>query len=146
MLAKLYNLVSVVAMVVIIIVGVVFLVNQLKTETSSRLNFGGVTVGNEYIATTTPYYGDWTDQLIKTGSGSIGSVVITKSGNVEFYLLDATSTQAIATQGFNTTTKTLAAFPEDTAVGTYTFDATFFDGLVLEVVRGSTGSSTILFR
>jgi hypothetical protein len=106
---------------------------------------GSVTVGNEYKATTTPYYAGWTDQKVYVGAGTFGSVIITKAGNSEFLILDATTT-ANKIDHFATTTKTLAAISAGTSAGTYTFDTPFNDGLVIEVISGTLGSSTITFR
>lgn len=109
---------------------------------------GGVSVGNEYTATTTPSgVGEWTDQTLDVGWGSLGSVVITKAGDVEFTLYDATSTGAVTNDtSFNKSLKQLGRIPENLAAGTYVFDVTYNDGLVLDVERGTTGTSTISFR
>lgn len=108
-------------------------------------NLGSVATGQAYNATTTPYLGAWTDQLIRRGGGTLGSVVITKSGDLAFIIVDATTTPN-SIDNFSTSTKTLAAFPANTAVGTYVFDVTYTDGLVIEVQTGTLGTSTITFR
>ncbi len=112
---------------------------------------GSVTVGNEYQATTTPSgTGEWTDQLIRKGWGSLGSVIITKAGDVEFVLYNATGTEVLTT-GFGTvgqssSTQQLARITRNLAAGTYVFDVEYTSGLVLDVTEGSLGTSTITFR
>lgn len=108
---------------------------------------GSVNRANEYHATTTPENGSWTDQLIQTGTGALGSVVITTAGNLEFDLLNATTTD-ITKRTDNTATSTilLATFPASMVAGTYTFDVVFWDGLYLDVKSGTLGSSTITHR
>lgn len=113
----------------------------------SATQLGSSVQGNDYHATTTPYLASWTDQTIKTGAGSLGSVVITKAGDLEFALYNATSSGAVNNDSrFNKTTNRLAAFDSTATVGTYVFDTEFSQGLVLEVVAGTTGTSTITFR
>jgi len=75
-------------------------------------------------------------------------VVITKAGDVEFMLMDATSTQSYnkGLGGSATSTRTLASFPPSTAAGTYVFDVNYNLGLFLDVVSGTLGTSTIMFR
>ena len=53
---------------------------------------GSVTVGNEYNATTTPWNGVNVSHYLDKGYGALGSVIITKAGDTEFYLLNATNT------------------------------------------------------
>ena len=112
---------------------------------------GGVTVGNEYTATTTPSgTGAWTDQQLQSGWGALGSVIITKAGDTEFVLYDATST-AVLTTGFgtvgqSTSTQQLARITENLVAGTYVFDVMYTNGLLMDVIRGTTGTSTITHR
>lgn len=110
--------------------------------------FGSVTGGNEYHATTTPTGNEsWSDRTLKVGQGALGSVIVTKAGSIDFVLYNATSTGAVANDSrFNKSLKQLARIPENLAAGTYTFDVTFTDGLVMDVLQGTTGTSTITFR
>lgn len=107
--------------------------------------FGSVTQGNEYISTSTrsavlgvamtsPF-------VLKTGSGALGSVIITGAGAGQLNLYDGTSTAAHADYA----TTTLVTFPLSAAAGTYTFDVVFNRGLVYEVV-GTAPTSTISWR
>jgi len=104
---------------------------------------GSVAVSNEYNATTTD--SNWNSsagKLIKTGSGTLGSVVVTLSSNAPLYLYDATTTGPHSDHP----TTTLAAFSSTTA-GTYTFDVSFMRGLIV-VGQSSVGvaSTTITSR
>jgi len=117
-----------------------------KGQKIGPVPLGGVTVGNEYTATSTPQDGVWTDQLLASGWGALGSVNITTAGDLRFRLYDATSTNAIANGNLVLDNQQLAEFPASAAVGTYTFDVGYTDGLVLDVVSGTLGTSTISFR
>lgn len=109
---------------------------------------GSVATGQSYQATTTPYDGVWTDQQLDKGWGTLGSVVITSSGNLQFRLLNATTTEAAVRPAGRQATSTiiLADFPANTSAGTYVFDAEYNDGLYLDVVSGNAGTSTITFK
>lgn len=104
---------------------------------------GSIETGQDYYATTTYNVG----RLIKGSSGSLGSIVITKVGDANFQLLDATTTNVAARKGNKSTSSiTLAAFPTNASTGTYQFDVSFNDGLLIDVISGTLGSSTITFR
>lgn len=109
------------------------------------LNIGGVSVGNEYTATTTPWNGVNVSHYLDKGWGTLGSVVITKAGDTEFYLLDATNTPELV-DAYATSSDMLAHFPASAATGTYVFDVIYNDGLYFYVTAGNTGTSTITFR
>lgn len=143
MLERIYTSLGIVAMVAILVVAGVYL-------TDNRPDFvpGGVTVGNEYTATTTPDgVQEWTDQNIAIGWGALGSVIITKAGTVDYTLFDATSTGAVLNDSrFNRSTQQLARISSGLAVGTYQFDVIYTDGLVMDVTQSGTGTSTITHR
>ncbi len=110
--------------------------------------FRGVTVGNEYFATGTSPIGANTtvvDYSIREGWGSLGSVVVTYAGDAHYQLLDASST-VMTIDGFSTSSQILADIPASLAVGTYIFDVQYTDGLFLDVIDGTLGTSTITFR
>lgn len=75
----------------------------------------------------------------------LGSVVITAPGG-KFCLYDATSTRSNGEWA----TSTIACFAASTAAGTYTFDAQFQKGILLEQqadpATSSWASTTIMFR
>ena len=105
---------------------------------------GSVTQGNEYFSTTTRNHlgTELTNlKVLKTNSGSFGSVIITGAGTGVMNFYDATST--VTNTEWATTT--LASFPASTAAGTYTFDVVFSKGLLFEEV-GSVATSTITWR
>lgn len=110
-------------------------------------SFGGVNIANEYHATTTIKNSTNVDTLISTGSGTLGSVIITTAGNTSFDLFDATTTDVTkraTTQ--STSTIMIASFPASATVGTYTFDTVFTKGLFFDVTAGTLGTTTITFR
>ena len=136
--------VSIILIVIALVIGVIAGALLFREKT----NLGSVTQGNEYYATSTPWDTSYTSGKIKSGYGSLNSVIITSAGDVSFRLLDATTTDGsnrpIARS--STSSAELVRFPANTVVGTYTFDITFIDGLYLEVISGTTGTSTITYR
>ncbi|MAH43194.1 hypothetical protein CL614_05765 [archaeon] len=113
-------------------------------------SFGSIITGQEYTSTTTPEIGGWVDTRIDGGTGdfsnqgALGSVVITAAGDVDYYLLDATTSLALSDVATNTVL--IAHIVGSQAAGTYQFDAEFTTGLFLDVLSGNTGSSTITIR
>lgn len=111
-----------------------------------------IRVGDEYMATSTAanaVYGAAItgDTLIKTGTGALGSVIITgaNTGIINFY--NATTSNVLARTG-NPATSTIliASFPASAAAGTYTFDVTYTTGLLVELESGLMATSTITWR
>lgn len=102
--------------------------------------FGSIVEGQTYNATTTSAGGTYAtvsgDKLLKTGVGSLGSVVITgaNTGILNFY------------NGTTTTGYLIASIPASAAAGTYVFDATFTTGLFVDLVSGSMPTTTITYR
>ena len=124
--------------------------------------YGSVNVANEYLATSTGSTSFANYRVIQGPSGigalspagtrvatsavtALGSVTITNTG-AKFCLYDATST---ATNGEWATT-TIACFKASAPEGTYTFDAEFKKGILLEQQSSPTVSSwastTIMYR
>jgi len=111
----------------------------------------GVSEGNQYNATSTAAsngYGAITgDQLIKTGWGTFGSLVITgaNTGVMNFY--NATTSDITKRTGNKaTTTLLITSIPASLTAGTYVFDAIFTNGLLLELENGIMPTTTILHR
>lgn len=105
---------------------------------------GSVSFGNSYHSTTTRAFNGTAmanGQLVQTGPGDLGSVVITGAGTGVINIYDATSTGPHSDYA----TSTIATFPASTAAGTYTFDAQYYRGLLIEIV-GSVATSTITYR
>jgi len=120
---------------------------------------GSIETGQEYQSTTTPTTangGTWNDQRLHGESsavydvstttwGTLGSVIITKSGDdMEFMLLDSTTTLALSDH--ETSTVLIAHFPDSATVGTYVFDVEFTNGLFLDVMGTGNGTTTFTFR
>jgi hypothetical protein len=90
---------------------------------------GSIPIANDYVSTTTdstfyvfPFY-----KVLKTGSGTFGSVVITNSMAGVLNVYDGTTTNHL-----DRATTTLAKFGASAAAGTYTFDTRFMLGLIIE--------------
>lgn len=118
--------------------------------------YGSVVVGNEYNATTTgsgaAYGNTITGDQNLTGTtspvaGSLGSVVITGANTGIWHLYDATTTDVNKRTGNRaTSTILLATFPASIAAGTYTFDAQYNHGLLLDYTSGIMPTTTITYR
>lgn len=129
---------------ILLVVGLV--IGYLFVKSDIKIPVGSVTVGNEYNSTTTPVSG-YASKLLKGGYGALGSVVITGSGTNAFDLLNATTSDITKRASTKTTSSLiLARFPASVATGTYTFDITFTDGLLLDVTTAGTGTTTITYR
>lgn len=114
----------------------------VSVSRSPRVTVGSVIQGSEYYATSTNQ-NSTNFSVIRPGYGSLGSVVITTVGTAPFILYDATST--VTNTQWATTT--LAYFGASTAAGTYTFDANFSKGLLIEYgITGTRASTTITWR
>lgn len=105
-----------------------------------------VVVGNEYNATTT--YSGKTPAVVrlKSGFGTLGSVVITGDNTGQIFLYNATTSNInLRAPSKATSTLELAVIPASTPEGTYTYDVSFSDGLLL-VTTNAAASSTITYR
>lgn len=137
----------IIGLAVAISIGLVFVFSRSDAPTP----FSGVTAGNEYEATSTAastvYGAGAIDALLKTGQGSLGSVIVTgaATGAVNFY--DATTTNVLKrTPGKATSTILLFSLPPSLAVGTYVVDTTFTDGLLLDLDNGTMPTTTVTWR
>ncbi len=106
---------------------------------------------SDYMATSTAAsnaYGAFTiGRVIRKGSGSFGSVIITGANTGIVNIYDATTTDVTLRTGQTaTSTILLASFPASTAAGTYTFDAVYKQGLYVDLVAGNMPTTTITFR
>ena len=115
------------------------------------LSLGSVSVSNEYRATSTALsagYGAGTvDAQIKTGYGTLGSVVVLGADTGVVNLYDATTTDAtLRASSKATSTILITSLPASLVAGTYTFDVRFNDGLLLDLVQGNMPTTTITFR
>ena len=109
---------------------------------NSQQAVGSVIMGGEYQAkeitsatgTTTP----------KSISGSIGSVVVTKTGTageINFYQASTTATSTATT-----TATQIFSFDGTADEGTYTFDVSFGTGGLLVEEKGYDGEAVVTFR
>lgn len=138
--------------VLVAVLAVLGTISLLPEDNGAPPVFGGVTQGNEYNATSTAansLLGGQTLSInvLKTGQGSLGSVVITgaDTGVLNFY--NATTTNVNLRTGQKaTTTILIASFPASTAAGTYVFDAVFTDGLLYSLFSGSMPTTTVMWR
>lgn len=113
------------------------LLPNLKIDLSS-IAFGSIETGQEYIATTTATMGTGFS-VLKSSTGSLGSVIVASSSAATFTVWNATSTTDVA----STSPVRFVASP---ANGTYTFDAVFDRGIIVENPTGANGSYTVTWR
>lgn len=113
---------------------------------------GSVALYNEYTATSTAAneaYGALItgDKLIRTGSGTLGSVVVLGANTGIINIYDATTTSVLA-RAANRATSTIliASIPASMAAGTYTFDVSYRDGLYFDLVSGVMPTTTVTYR
>lgn len=110
--------------------------------TKNRNTFvGSVAQGSEYHSTSTSAV-FVNNSVLVSGSGTLGSVVVTVTGTGSLTLYDGTTTLSHP----DWATTTLAYFAGSPTVGTYTFDAVFQKGLLVQFGAGTVASTTITFR
>lgn len=126
----------------------IFLGSYLGKEVNAPdVSLGSIIDGQAYNSTTTssswntPALSVGGTKLLKTGSGTFGSVIITNETAGSFNVYDATSTN----HGDHATT-TLAQIYASVAENTYTFDSVFTRGLLIEFQSSNVASSTITWR
>lgn len=131
--------------ITMILVGLIFVYGYFLQVVKEKKPFGSVQTASEYQGTTVKN-ASAVAQQIKTEPGTLGSVIITGAGAGYFELYNATTTDAATRTTTATTSLTLlASFPANAAVGTYTFDRIFTDGL-LGYWYGAIGTTTITWR
>lgn len=116
----------------------------VNKNTEQFISIGSV-MGVPYKATTTHDFGSVAvggSKVLKTGSGLLGSLVITNStaGSLNFY--DATTTVNGGVYG----TTTLAKIGASLAAGSYIFDVAFSKGLIVEFQSTNVASGTITYQ
>jgi hypothetical protein len=113
--------------------------NHFAYAPSSVLS-GSVAVGNDYrsyLATSTSASAN-TPIILKTKPGALGSVVIQQSSPSLFRVYDSIAATSAAA--------TIASFPAGAATGTYVFDESVNNGIVIEAPTGFTGIYTVTYR
>jgi len=130
-----------------IITGFVF---AFILNNTAQVALGSTIQGSDYQATTTAAsngYGSITaGKLIKSGYGSLGTVVITGANTGVVNIYDATTTDITLRGNKATNTILVASIPASAAAGNYIFDIQLATGLYLDLVQGSFPTSTISFR
>lgn len=117
---------------------------------STKDTYGSAIQGQEYNATSTANGGyGWgtTVGLIKTGQGSLGSIVLSGTSAGVLAVYDATTTDVTKRTG-NRATSTIIRGRIDSGqiAGTYTFDVSFSDGLIGVLEAGTMPTTTITWR
>lgn len=107
---------------------------------------GSVTQGSEYHSTTTSVGRFNVPATLNVGPGALGSVVITGATSGIINIYDATTSNINQRAGTMASSSILlASFPASTAAGTYTFDALYYNGLLIDS-SGSVPTTTITYR
>lgn len=105
-------------------------------HSTSAVKFGSVDQGSEYHATTTPT-GAYT--ALQSTGGTLGSVIVTVVGTGTITLNDSSGLAG------NTSTTTILTIPASLPIGTYTFDAVFYRGLVI-TTTGTIPTAIVTYR
>jgi hypothetical protein len=125
--------------------GIIVLLFLILLKTGSVTStFGSVSQTGEYQSTTTVAATN-SALVLKTSPGTLGSVIITSAATGYFTLYDATTTVPSQRAKATSSLTQLANFPVSAAVGTYTFDTSFYDGLIA-VWTGNIASTSITYR
>ena len=134
-----------------VVIMVCFAFSAVLLFVSPKVTVGSTIQGNDYQSTSTAAsaaYGAQTlSVVVKTGQGALGSVVVTGANTGVVNIYDATTTN-INNRASSKATSTIliASLPASLAVGTYTFDAEFTDGLYVDNVSGLMPTTTITYR
>lgn len=135
---KVFTVVGITSLVILFVIG-------FYQKNQDENNVGSVAVGNSYksmtnIGTTSRAY------LVKSGSGTFGSVIISSIGTGQAIFYDATSTlPSKRTVTATSSLRVIAVVSASQAVGTYTYDSSYYDGLMVEY-SGTQGTTTITYR
>lgn len=146
---------TILASALVAIVAFVLFTILIATQTPKNAD-ASVSQGSEYqsyMATSTNASAT-TAIALKTTTGTLGSIVITQAATTGAYfrVWDATSTATSTYQNYdNTSTSTtygrlVAQVKTTAAEGTYTFDASMFKGVVIEVPTSWNGIYTVTYR
>ncbi len=115
-----------------------------KVADMPEVSIGGATIMQS--TTTPPYVKE--QEVLKTGSGVFGSVIVTVAGGGAMDFYDATTTDIINgnDQRLATTSLLLLHLPASPTVGTYEINTGFVDGLLVDYNAAATiSSSTITY-
>ena len=114
---------------------------------SKPVSLGSVAQSHEYQSTTTSLGRFATGPtILKTGSGVLGSVVVTGAAAGPIYFYDATTTNVLLRTNQPATSSIIrATLPASIVAGTYTFDVNYVNGLIVEM-QGTIPTTTITYR
>lgn len=133
-----------ISLFILVILLAVLVYFQFLTLDNPKL--GSVARGNDYYSIVTATGLTANKGLLKLGSGTFGSVVITGAAAGTFEVYDATTTNAtLRTITATSSLRRLASFPTNAAAGTYTFDTAFNQGLIV-AFTGTQGTTTVTYR
>ena len=136
-------IIAIITSIVLIGVAIGFQLDQPKQVEPVLSGIGG----SPYNATSSNSSIAFVDTLLQEGYGTFGSYVVTGANTTWFDVLNATTTNVNLRTGQKaTSTIMIASFPASLAVGTYTFDSVFTDGLYIDVQVAGVGTSTILWK
>ncbi|MES2224144.1 MAG: hypothetical protein V4469_04405 [Patescibacteria group bacterium] len=139
------QLISIVIILIAVIIafGMVKRSEPLQTPDPNYkpLTAGSIQDGMAYNSTSTDAtWGASAQRQLKTSGGTLGSVVITSAtAGAIFTIKNATST-------IDPASTTLATFTAGALGGTYTFDAAFDRGLIVQMNSAIVASTTITWR
>ena len=128
----------------------IFIFAMFQFYQPATKSFGSVQYGGEYQSTTTVAAMKFTaggagvaPLVLKAGPGTLGSITIASTtaqgATGVFKIYDGTYSTSTATS-------TLASFQANASMGTYTFDANFYAGLIIDAPVGFNGLYTVTFR
>lgn len=110
---------------------------------------GSVRSSDEYIATTTgdlPTVNGTPEVLsLRSGRGTLGSIVITGANTGEIFIYDATTTDNTLRASIATSSIFRGHIPISAVAGTYVFDIFVTTGLSV-VIEGAAPTTTITYR
>lgn len=125
----------------------VALVLVAVTSKKEEVALGSVADGQSYFSTTTAATPAFTSPVtLKSGSGSLANVVLQASAAASsIQLIDATTSDVTKRNNVATSSLILASWGNSPTIGTYTFDSTFSNGLLL-TITGTPGTTTVTWR
>jgi len=128
----------IVVIAIIALVGAALGINIYKIYNPVEIPYSGVTVGNEYVSTSTASM-VIADTVLTSRVSTLGSVIVTGVSSGNWAIWNATSTT-------DTASTTLTTFDTTSINGTYTFDAVMDRGISLQLGAGYDGNAVITYR
>ena len=123
-----------------------YTLKQPKQQSQEQVSFGSVDKSSEYHATTT-LATTLGQNLVASGQGTFGSVIINVlgAGSTVFYDTTTTNINLRTGQIATTSLNILGVVAASQANGTYTYDEIYYNG-IMAVYNGAQGTSTITYR